>query len=62
MLVVGADGSATRAMFAPRLKVSDPKGHALIVQQGGDNHAGRPKKLGKGGARVACGIAAASSP
>jgi Cu-Zn family superoxide dismutase len=62
VLLVGADGSATMAMFAPRLKVSDLQGRALIVHQGGDNYADQPKKLGGGGARVACGIAAASSP
>lgn len=55
-LVAGKDGRATRPVFAPRLKVSDIRGRALIVHAGADNYADTPKKLGGGGSRVACAV------
>lgn len=55
-LEVKEDGTATRALLAPRLKLADIKGHAVIVHEGGDNYSDAPKPLGGGGARVACGI------
>ncbi len=55
-LVVAADGSATMAVLAPRLKLTNVRGRALMVHAGGDNHADQPKPLGGGGARVACGV------
>jgi Cu-Zn family superoxide dismutase len=57
-LYVGADGSATQPVLAPRLKLADVKGRALLVHAGGDNHADHPAPLGGGGARVACGVIA----
>ena len=54
-LVVDAKGNASMPVFAPRLKLADLKGRALMVHAGGDNHADHPEPLG-GGARMACGI------
>ncbi|MBF8778306.1 superoxide dismutase family protein [Pseudomonas fulva] len=55
-LYVGADGTASYPVLAPRLKAEDFKGHALMVHVGGDNHSDHPEKLGGGGARMACGV------
>ncbi|MCH7342831.1 superoxide dismutase [Cu-Zn] SodC [Pelomonas sp. CA6] len=55
-LFVSADGEATTPVLAPRLKLADVIGHALMVHAGGDNHADHPAPLGGGGARVACGV------
>ncbi len=55
-LLVGADGKATYPVLAPRLKLADLKGHALMVHAGGDNHSDHPAKLGGGGARMACAV------
>lgn len=57
-LFVTSDGTATYPVLAPRLKLSDLKGHALMLHAGGDNHADQPRKLGGGGARIACGVIA----
>lgn len=55
-LVVDANGEATYPMLAPRLKLADLKGRALIIHAGGDNHADQPAPLGGGGGRLACGV------
>jgi Cu-Zn family superoxide dismutase len=55
-LTVAADGKATTAVVAPRLKMADIKGRSLMIHAGGDNYADQPAPLGGGGARVACGI------
>ncbi len=55
-LTVGADGTAMTPVVAPRLKMADLKGHALMIHAGGDNYADQPAPLGGGGARVACGV------
>jgi Cu-Zn family superoxide dismutase len=55
-LTVGADGKATAAVIAPRLKMADVKGRSLMIHAGGDNYADQPAPLGGGGARVACGV------
>ncbi|MDX3904744.1 MAG: superoxide dismutase [Cu-Zn] SodC [Pigmentiphaga sp.] len=56
-LYVDAEGKANYPVLAPRLKsLSDIKGRALMVHQGGDNHADHPAPLGGGGARTACGV------
>ncbi|QEA38077.1 superoxide dismutase [Pistricoccus aurantiacus] len=54
VLMVDDDGMATTPTLAPRLKVSDLGGHALMIHEGGDNYSDNPE-LGGGGARVACG-------
>ena len=56
VLYVDAAGKATRSMWAPRLKTPDLAGRAITIHAGGDNYSDNPKKLGGGGARVACGV------
>lgn len=56
VLIVDTDGNAFEPVLAPRLKMKDLKGRALIIHAGGDNHADQPKPLGGGGARIACGV------
>lgn len=55
-LVVDASGNASYPVLAPRLKLADIKGKALMVHAGGDNHADHPAPLGGGGGRIACGV------
>lgn len=56
-IYVNADGTANYPVLAPRLKkLSEIKGHALMVHAGGDNHSDHPKPLGGGGDRMACGV------
>lgn len=55
-LYVDSNGTATQPVLAPRLKISDLKGRALMFHSGGDNHADHPMPLGGGGGRVACGV------
>ena len=55
-LYFDAEGKATHPVLAPRIKISDLKGHAFIIHAGGDNYRDYPKALGGGGARVACGV------
>jgi Cu-Zn family superoxide dismutase len=55
-LLVSANGGADTAVVAPRLKLADVKGKALMVHAGGDNFADAPAPLGGGGARIACGV------
>jgi Cu-Zn family superoxide dismutase len=57
-IFVNQDGTATYPVLAPRLKISDLKGRSLMIHAGGDNHADHPRKLGGGGARIACGVIA----
>jgi Cu-Zn family superoxide dismutase len=54
-LYADAAGKVTLPVLAPRLKLADFKGHALMVHAGGDNYADTPEKLGGGGARIGCG-------
>ena len=54
-LTVDAKGMARKPVTAPRLKVADLWGHAIVIHAGGDNYADKPAPLGGGGARVACG-------
>lgn len=55
-LFVDADGNATQAVLAPRLKVADVTGRALMLHAGSDNYSDQPAMLGGGGARIACGV------
>ena len=54
-LFADANGN-TSAVLAPRLKMADLKGRALMIHAGGDNYADQPAPLGGGGARWACGV------
>jgi len=56
VLKVAEDGSVSGSLLAPRLKLADMMGHALMIHAGGDNYADQPKPLGGGGARIACGV------
>lgn len=55
-LYVDNNGNASQPVLAPRLKLADVNGRALMVHVGGDNHADHPQPLGGGGARMACGV------
>ncbi len=53
---VDETGNATAAVLAPRLKMADIKGRALMIHADGDNYSDPPQKLGGGGTRMACGL------
>jgi Cu-Zn family superoxide dismutase len=55
-LYVDSVGAAVLPVLAPRIKLSELKGHALMIHQGGDNYSDTPEKLGGGGDRAACGV------
>lgn len=55
-LLVATDGTAKMTVIAPRLKLADVKGHAIMIHAGGDNFSDSPKPLGGGGDRIACGV------
>lgn len=55
-LEVRVDGSATIPVVAPRLKLDQLHGRALMIHEGGDNYSDKPKPLGGGAGRIACGI------
>lgn len=55
-LMVNDKGYATKPVLAPRLKLADIQGRAIMVHAGGDNYSDSPKPLGGGGDRVACGV------
>lgn len=55
-LNVDANGQSNTTVYAPRLKLADVQGLALMVHAGGDNHSDHPEPLGGGGARIACGV------
>ncbi len=55
-LYVDASGHATQPVLAPRLKLQDLPGHALMIHAGGDNHSDHPAALGGGGARLYCAV------
>jgi Cu/Zn superoxide dismutase len=56
VLIVGLNGRASLPLLAPRLKLSDIAGRALMIHVGADNYSDTPEKLGGGGARLACGV------
>jgi Cu-Zn family superoxide dismutase len=43
-------------LVAPRLKLADVTNRAVIIHEGGDNYSDKPKPLGGGAGRIACGI------
>lgn len=55
-LYVDTEGKASNPVLAPRLKLADLSGRALMIHAGGDNHADHPAPLGGGGARMVCGV------
>lgn len=54
-LTAAADGTVTLPVLAPRLKLSDLKGRALVIHAGGDTYSDHPP-MGGGGERIACGV------
>lgn len=50
------DGTASHPVHVSELRMSDIKGHALMVHEGGDNYADEPEPLGGGGERAVCGV------
>ena len=61
ILYVGVDDDGTQSvahtLVAPRLKVANIRGLAIVIHEGSDNFRDEPKPLGGGGARIACGVA-----
>ena len=55
-LKVNNDGTARVTLLAPRLKLADVQGRAIMVHAGGDNYSDNPLPLGGGGERIACGV------
>ncbi|MGQ9426377.1 superoxide dismutase [Cu-Zn] SodC [Gilvimarinus sp. F26214L] len=55
-LYVEDDQTATHPVYKDDLELSDVRGRALMIHEGGDNYADEPEPLGGGGGRVACGI------
>lgn len=55
VLFVADDGSTNTPLLAPRLKLTNLTGLAIIIHEHGDNYSDNPP-LGGGGARIACGI------
>ena len=44
-----------QTVTAPRLKLSDIRGRAIVIHEGGDNYTDQPEN-GGGKGRVACGV------
>ncbi|SKA61662.1 superoxide dismutase, Cu-Zn family [Enterovibrio nigricans DSM 22720] len=55
-LYVDSNGKADVPVLAPRVKLSDINGKAIMIHAGGDNHSDHPAKLGGGGSRIVCGV------
>jgi Cu-Zn family superoxide dismutase len=54
--VLKADAKGVnQTVTAPRLKLADFKGKALVIHDGGDNYTDQPEN-GGGGGRIACGV------
>jgi Cu-Zn family superoxide dismutase len=57
LIDVGPEGTAAnQTLVAPRLKVADLHGHALVIHSKGDNYSDSPESLGGAGGRIACGV------
>lgn len=56
VLNVDTEGNAKTTVYAPRLKLADVQGLAIMIHAGGDNYSDQPKPLGGGGDRIACGV------
>lgn len=56
LLIVDSNGVSKTTSVAPRLKLSDVTGRAVMIHAGGDNYSDDPKPLGGGGDRIACGV------
>lgn len=54
-LTVAPDGSATKAVTAPNLKLADLAGKSLVIHSGSDTYS-EPPPNGGGAERIACGV------
>jgi Cu-Zn family superoxide dismutase len=54
-LLTATDKGISQTVTAPRLKVADVRGRALVIHEGGDNYSDQPEN-GGGRGRVACGV------
>ena len=54
-LEVAANGSATKAVTAPNIKLADLSGKSLMIHAGSDTYA-EPPPNGGGADRIACGV------
>lgn len=55
-LSISAEGKGTYPVLAPRIKLADLQGRAVMIHVGGDNYSDHPHQLGGGGARLICGV------
>lgn len=55
-LFVDTNGKASHPVLAPRVKLADLKGRAVMIHVGGDNYSDHPHPLGGGGSRLICGV------
>lgn len=58
VLYADSSGSSTQMILAPRLKVKQLLGSAVMIHEGGDNYSDKPLPMGGGGERFACGVIA----
>lgn len=61
-LYVDQKGNANHPVMAPRVKLSDLQGRAVMIHAGGDNYSDHPHQLGGGGARLFCGVVSKAKP
>jgi Cu-Zn family superoxide dismutase len=54
-LLNGTEQGINQTVTAPRLKLADVVGRALVIHEGGDNYSDTPEN-GGGKGRVACGV------
>ena len=54
-LLTGSDAGIKQTVVAPRLRLADVSGKALVIHEGGDNYSDSPEN-GGGKGRVACGV------
>ena len=54
-LLKGTEKGISQTVTAPRLKLADVQGRALVIHEGGDNYSDNPEN-GGGKGRVACGV------
>jgi Cu-Zn family superoxide dismutase len=53
--LTASDKGVNQTVTAPRLKLADVRGKALIIHEGGDNYSDQPEN-GGGKGRIACGV------
>ncbi|MGD9803549.1 MAG: superoxide dismutase family protein [Hyphomicrobiaceae bacterium] len=54
-LLKATDKGINQTVTAPRLKLADVEGRALVIHEGGDNYTDQPEN-GGGKGRIACGV------